>query len=125
MPDQLAIKANASIGSVFVSAIWVHAFRNQEPNGLAMHNEVACSNRSCPRSVRDAGAEEKASGPDHKLRHAWPCEIPRTGCSRKRLRPLPAPTAGARSRPTPHKPTTHTSRHAVVSLNPVQNPGHV
>jgi hypothetical protein len=37
MPDQLAIEANAFIGSVFVSAIWVHAFRNKEPNDLAMH----------------------------------------------------------------------------------------
>ena len=37
MPDRLAIKANASIGSVPVTSIWIDVFRNQEPNGLPMH----------------------------------------------------------------------------------------
>jgi hypothetical protein len=36
-PDRLVIKANAFIGSVFVTSVWIHAFRNQEPNGLPMH----------------------------------------------------------------------------------------
>jgi hypothetical protein len=37
MPDRLAIKANAFINSMLVTSIWIHAFRNHEPNGLPMH----------------------------------------------------------------------------------------
>jgi hypothetical protein len=37
MPDSLAIKASAFIASMPVTSIWIHAFRNHEPNGLPMH----------------------------------------------------------------------------------------
>jgi hypothetical protein len=37
MPDWLAIKANDFIDNVPVTSIWIHAFRNHEPNVLPMH----------------------------------------------------------------------------------------
>lgn len=37
MPDWLAIRANVFIDNVPVTSIWIHAFRNHEPNGLPMH----------------------------------------------------------------------------------------
>jgi hypothetical protein len=36
-PDRVTIKANAFIDNVPVTSAWIHAFRNQEPNGLPMH----------------------------------------------------------------------------------------
>jgi hypothetical protein len=37
MPDPSAIEANAFIDSMPLTSIWIHAARDQEPNGLPVH----------------------------------------------------------------------------------------
>lgn len=63
MPGELPNKADAFIDNMSVASIWIPRFAIKNQMGFRGIDEGACSDRSCPRQVRDAYAEAQASGP--------------------------------------------------------------